>query len=51
MEFANIFASDLNTVVLAGPAIVLAIFALAAAWRNRVPTRVRAFDMAPAFGL
>ena len=51
MEFADIFAYDLNTVVLAGPAVVLAIFALAAAWMNHVPSRVRALEMAPAFGL
>jgi hypothetical protein len=51
MEFADIFAYDLNTVVLAGPAVVLAIFALATAWMNHVPSRVRAFDLAPAFGL
>lgn len=51
MEFADIFAYDLNTVVVAGPAVVLAAFAVAVAWINRVPTRVRAFDLAPAFGL
>jgi hypothetical protein len=51
MEFADIFAYDMNTVILAGPAVVLAIFALAAAWMNREPTRVRVFDPAPAFGL
>jgi hypothetical protein len=51
MEFAEIFAYDLNTVILAGPAIILAIFAFATAWTNHVPSRVSAFDMAPAFGL
>jgi hypothetical protein len=51
MQFADIFAYDLNTVVLAGPAVVLVAFALAAAWINRVPSRVRAFDLAPGFGL
>jgi hypothetical protein len=51
MEFAEIFAYDLNTVILAGPAVVLAILAFAAAWMNHVPSRVSAFEMAPAFGL
>jgi len=51
MEFADIFAYDLNTVILAGPAVVLAAFALAAAWMNHVPSHVRALEMAPAFGL
>jgi len=51
MQFADIFAYDLNTVILAGPAVLLAALALAAAWINRVPTRVRALDLAPAFGL
>jgi hypothetical protein len=51
MQFADIFAYDLNTAIVAGPAVVLAIFTLAAAWMNHVPSRVRAFDMAPAFGL
>jgi hypothetical protein len=51
MEFADIFAYDLNTVILAGPAVVLAVFSFAVAWMNHVPSRVRAFDLAPAFGL
>jgi len=51
IEFANIYAYDLNTVILAGPAILLVAFALAAAWMNRVPSHVRAFDPAPASGL
>jgi hypothetical protein len=51
MEFADIFAYDLNTVILAGPAVVLAIFSFAVARMNHVPSRVRAFDLAPAFGL
>jgi hypothetical protein len=51
MQFADIFAYDLNTVIVAGPAVLLAAFAFAVAWINRVPTRVRAFDLAPAFGL
>ena len=51
MEFAAIFAYDLNTVILAGPAVVLAIFALAAGWMNHVPSRVSAYELAPAFGL
>jgi hypothetical protein len=41
VQFANIFAYDLNTVIVAGPAVFLAAFALAAAWVNRVPTRGR----------
>jgi hypothetical protein len=40
MEFADIFAYDLSTLIVAGPAVVLAAFALAAAWLNRAPTRV-----------
>jgi hypothetical protein len=51
MQFADIFAYDLNTVIVAGPAVLLAIFTLAAAWTNHVPSRVRALDLAPAFGL
>ena len=51
MEFADIFTYDLNTVIVAGPVVVLAIFTLAAAWMNHVPSRVRAFDLAPALGL
>jgi hypothetical protein len=51
MEFADIFAYDLNTVIVAGPVVALALFSLAVAWLNHVPSRVRAFDLAPAFGL
>jgi hypothetical protein len=51
MQFADIFAYDLNTVVLAGPAVVLVVFALAAGRINRVPSRVRALEFAPASGL
>jgi hypothetical protein len=51
MQFADIFACDPNTVIVAGAAVVLAILAFAAAWINRVPTRVRALDLAPSFGL
>ena len=51
MEFADIFAYDLNTVIVAGPAVLLAAFALAVASMNRVPSRVRALDLAPALGL
>jgi hypothetical protein len=50
MQFADIFAYDLNTVIVAGPAVLLVAFALAAAWVNRVPTRARALELAPAFG-
>jgi hypothetical protein len=49
MEFTNF--ADLNPIFLAAPTLVLAIFALVAAWKNRVPNRVRAFELAPAFGL
>jgi hypothetical protein len=49
MEFTDF--ADLNAFVLAAPTVVLVIFALTAAWMNRVPTRVRAFELAPAFGL
>jgi hypothetical protein len=49
MEFADIFAYDMNTVILAGPAAILAFFALAAAWMGRAPAR--AFVRAPAFGM
>jgi hypothetical protein len=48
MEFA---AYDLNTVILAAPVVALALIALAVAWLNHVPSRVRAFDLAPTFGL
>jgi hypothetical protein len=51
MQIADILAYDLNTVILAGSGVVLAACALAAAWVNRVPTRVRALDLAPCFGL
>ena len=51
MQFADIFAHDLSTVIVAGSAVVLAALAFAAAWINRVPTRVRALDLVPAFGL
>jgi hypothetical protein len=51
MEFADIFFYDLNTVILAGPAVLLAVFALAAAWLNHAPTPIRTVDLAPAFGL
>jgi hypothetical protein len=49
MQFADIFAYDLNTVIVAGPAVLLAAFALAAAWINRVPTR--ALNLAPALAV
>ena len=47
MELAGIFAYDLNTMIVAGPVVALALFSLAVAWLNHVPTRVRAFDLAP----
>jgi hypothetical protein len=51
-EFADILAYDLRTVVfMAGSAAILTIAALMVARKNRVPTTVRAFDLAPAFGL
>jgi hypothetical protein len=52
IEFADIFAYDLSSAVFTMGGIMLltaAIFAVA--MMNRVPTTVRAFDMAPAFGL
>jgi hypothetical protein len=49
MEFTDF--ADLNAIVLAAPTVVLAIFAITTAWMNRVPSRVRAFELAPAFGL
>jgi len=51
IEFANISAIDLNTLVTAGPTAILVVFALAVALMNRVPSRVSAFDLAPSFGL
>jgi hypothetical protein len=51
IEFANIYAYDLNTVILAGPVVLLVAFALAAARLNRVPSPIRTADPAPAFGL
>lgn len=47
MEFAAIYSYDLTTVILAGPAVLLAIVALGAAWMNRVPRRIGAPDLAP----
>jgi hypothetical protein len=47
-EFATY---DLNTLIMAGPAAFFFIFALLAARVNRVPSRVRALDIAPSFGL
>ncbi len=53
MEFA---AYDPNTMIVAAPVVALALFplalfSLALAWLNHVPSRVRALDLAPAFGL
>jgi hypothetical protein len=47
IEFADIYAYDLSTVILAGPTVLLVAFALAAAWMNRVPSHIRACDPAP----
>jgi len=49
MEFTNF--ADLDVIVMAVPTLVLVIFAITAAWTNRVPSRIRAFELAPAFGL
>lgn len=52
IEFADIFAYDLSTqVFMIGTSVLVAAAGLAVAWMNRVPTSVRAFDLAPAFGL
>jgi hypothetical protein len=50
-EFAQIASYDLNTLIMAGPFAFLVLFTLVAARFNRVPSRVRALDLAPAFGL
>jgi hypothetical protein len=52
IEFADIFAYDLSTVVfMVGSSVPLTISLLATAWANHVPSRVSAFEFAPAFGL
>jgi hypothetical protein len=50
IEFADIFSYDLNTVILAGPVLVLWGFALFAAYMDRVPEQNPAFQLAPEFG-
>jgi hypothetical protein len=39
MQFADIF--DLNTIILAGPTLILVMFALVAARMGNVPSRAR----------
>jgi hypothetical protein len=52
IEFADIFAYDLSTVVfMVGMTVMVTAGAVVVAWMNRVPTTVRALDLAPAFGL
>jgi hypothetical protein len=52
IEFANILAYDLGTLVLmVGTAVMVTAGAVVVARMNRVPTTVRALDLAPAFGL
>ncbi|HEY4403060.1 MAG TPA: hypothetical protein VGN55_00300 [Xanthobacteraceae bacterium] len=52
IEFADIFAYDLSGIVFtSGTIILLAICLLATAWANHVPSRVSAFESAPAFGM
>jgi hypothetical protein len=52
IEFADIFAYDLSSMVFtAGTCLLLTISLLAVAWTNHVPSRVSAFELAPAFGL
>ena len=50
-EFAQFASYDLNTLIMAGPFAFLAMFTFMVARTNRVPSRVRAMEMAPAFGL
>ncbi|HLH93829.1 MAG TPA: hypothetical protein VKW08_01790 [Xanthobacteraceae bacterium] len=46
------FASyDFNTLMIAGPFAFLALFSFVLARANRVPSRIRALELAPAFGL
>ena len=50
--FTDIFAYDPSTIVfMAGSAVLLAVLGIAAARMNRVPSHVRALELAPAFGL
>ena len=48
MEFTDF--AEVNAVVLAAPTFLLIAFTLVAAWMNHVPSRIRAFELAPAFG-
>ncbi len=50
MEFADIFAYDLNTVIVAGPGRAGALLARGGLAQS-CASRVRALDLAPAFGL
>ena len=49
MEYTGF--AEVNAVVLAAPTILLIAFALVTAWMNHLPSRIRAFELAPAFGL
>jgi hypothetical protein len=52
LEFADIFAYDLSSIVFtSGTIVLLTVSLLATAWANHVPGRVSAFELAPAFGL
>jgi hypothetical protein len=52
IEFADIFAYDLSSMVFTiGTTALVTLSLFMVAWANHVPSRVRAFDMAPAFGL
>jgi len=52
IEFADIFAYDLSSVVFTiGTTALLTLSLLVVAWANHVPSRVSAFEMAPAFGM
>jgi hypothetical protein len=50
-EFAQFASYDINTLIMAGPLALLVLAALFTARTNRVPARVRALDLTPAFGL
>jgi hypothetical protein len=46
-EFTQFASYDLNTLIMAGPFAFLAFFAFVTAHTNRVPSRVRALELAP----
>ena len=52
IQFADVFAYGVSTAVLmVGTSLLLTAATIMLARMNRVPTTVRAFEMAPAFGL